>query len=82
MRGFDKAITTDQKKRTMSLKVNDCNHFCLLREQQNLYHRVSRSVLLGELRKVLEKAPHGYKGLEKAPFVTMGSTLNGEKKQL
>lgn len=72
MRGFDKAITTDQKKRTMSLKANDCNHFCLLREQQNLYHRVSRSVLLGALRKVLEKAP----------FVTMGSTLNGEKKQL
>lgn len=56
----------------MSLKANDCNHFCLLREQQNLYHRVSRSVLLGALRKVLEKAP----------FVTMGSTLNGEKKQL
>lgn len=72
MRGFDKAITTDQKKRIMSLKANDCNHFCLLREQQNLYHRVSRSVLLGALRKVLEKAP----------FVTMGSTLNGEKKQL
>ena len=73
MRGFDKAITTDQKKRTMSLKANDCHHFCLLREQQNLYHRVSRSVLLGALGKVR---------LEKGPFVTMGSTLNGEKKQL
>lgn len=66
-------ITTDQKKRATSLRANDCNRFCLLREQQNLYHRVSRSVLLGALGKVR---------LEKGPFVTMVSTLNGEKKQL
>ena len=62
-----------KRREQCHLRANDCNHFCLLREQQNLYHRVSRSVLLGALGKVR---------LEKGPFVTMGSTLIGEKKWL